>query len=328
MTEFILKRLLYFIPTLFVISIVVFTLIQLPPGDYLTTLIIQMQDTGEQVDEAAVAALEKRYGLNQPFMVQYQKWISNIIFRGDFGQSFEWNQPVSELIWIRLGWTLVISIGSLLFIWAVSFPIGIYSATHQYSFWDNVFSFIGFIGLAMPNFLLALVLMWFGFTLFDLNMGGLFSSSYEDAPWSLGKVLDLLAHLWVPILVLGSAGTAGLIRIMRANLLDELNKPYVEAARAKGLGETFLIWKYPVRVALNPFVSSIGNILPQLISGATIVSVVLNLPTTGPLLLRALLSQDMFLAGSFLLILSVLTVLGTLISDILLAMLDPRIRYT
>ena len=327
MTQFIIKRLLYFIPTLLVISIVVFILIQLPPGDYLTTLIIQMRESGELVDEAMVAALERRYGLNQSFLVQYVKWISNIVLRGDFGHSFEWNQPVSELIWSRLGWTLLISFGSLLFIWIVSFPIGIYSATHQYSFLDNVFSFVGFIGLAMPNFLLALVLMWFGFSLFGLSMGGFFSSSFENAPWSAGRVLDLLAHLWVPILVLGSAGTAGLIRIMRANLLDELNKPYVEAARAKGLGERYLIWKYPVRIALNPFVSSIGNILPQLISGATIVSVVLNLPTTGPLLLRALLSQDMFLAGSFLLILSVLTLFGTLLSDILLALLDPRIRY-
>lgn len=327
MTQFIVKRLVLFIPTLFVISIVVFILIQLPPGDYLTTLVIQLQDTGELVDEAAIAALEKRYGLNQPIWVQYQKWITNIVVSGDFGQSFEWNQPVSELIWERLGWTLVISTVSLLFIWAVSFPIGVYSATHQYSLGDTIFSFIGFIGLAVPNFLLALILMWVSFTVFKLNMGGLFSPDLEDAPWSVTKFIDLLSHLWVPVLVLGTAGTAGLIRIMRANLLDELNKPYVEAARAKGLGEVYLIWKYPVRVALNPFVSSIGNILPQLISGATIISVVLNLPTTGPLLLRALLSQDMFLAGSFLLILSVLTLLGTLLSDFLLAWLDPRIRY-
>lgn len=327
MTQFIFKRLLYFIPTLFVISVVVFVLIQLPPGDYLSTLVIQMRDSGDVVDEASIAALEQRYGLNQPIWVQYEKWIVNIVTEGDFGQSFEWNQPVSELIWERLGWTLVISTGSLLFIWAVSFPIGIYSATHQYSFLDNVFSLVGFIGLATPNFLLALVLMWVGFSVFDVNMGGLFSSEMEDAPWSIPKLLDLASHLVVPIIVLGSAGTAGLIRIMRANLLDELNKPYVEAARAKGLSETRLIWKYPVRVALNPFVSSIGNILPQLISGATIVSVVLNLPTTGPLLLRSLLSQDMYLAGSFLLILSVLTLVGTLLSDILLALLDPRIRY-
>lgn len=327
MTQFIIKRLFYFIPTLFIISMVVFFLIQLPPGDYLTTLVIQMRDSGDVVDDAAIAALEQRYGLNQPIWVQYQKWITNIITEGDFGQSFEWNQPVSELIWERLGWTLVISTGSLLFIWAVSFPIGVYSATHQYSIWDNIFTIIGFIGLAIPNFLLALVLMWIGFSVFDVNMGGLFSAEFEDAPWSIAKFLDLASHLVVPIIVLGSAGTAGLIRIMRANLLDELNKPYVEAARAKGLGETFLIWKYPVRIALNPFVSSIGNILPQLISGATIVSIVLNLPTTGPLLLRALLSQDMYLAGSFLLILSILTLVGTLLSDILLALLDPRIRY-
>jgi peptide/nickel transport system permease protein len=326
-SQFILKRLLYFIPTIFAISVVVFILIQLPPGDYLTTLIIQMQETGEEVDEAAIAALEKRYGLNQPIWVQYQKWMTNIVTEGDFGQSFEWNQPVSELIWERLGWTLIISTGSLIFIWAVSFPIGVYSATHQYSFLDNLFSLIGFAGLAIPNFLLALVLMWIGFSVFDVNMGGLFSSEYRNAPWSFAKLLDLFNHMIVPIIVLGSAGTAGLIRIMRANLLDELNKPYVEAARAKGLSETRLIWKYPVRIALNPFVSSIGNILPQLISGATIVSVVLNLPTAGPLLLRALLSQDMFLAGSFLLILSLLTLIGTLISDILLALLDPRIQY-
>ncbi len=326
MLGFILRRILLFIPTLLFISILVFFLIQLPPGDYLDTLILRMQESGSSVDAETEALLRKRYALDQPFLAQYTRWITNIVTEGDFGRSFNWNRPVSELIWSRLGWTLAISLGSLLFTWALAFPIAIYSATNQYSPFDYFFSFLGFIGLAIPNFLLALVLMWIGFSVFGVSMGGLFSSEFRDAPWSIEKFLDFLSHLWVPIVVLGTAGTAGLIRTMRANLLDELNKPYVEAARAKGLRERRLIWKYPVRVALNPFISSLATILPGMISGATIVSVVLNLPTTGPLMLDALLQQDMFLAGSFLLMLSLFTLVSTLVSDILLVLVDPRIR--
>jgi peptide/nickel transport system permease protein len=246
--------------------------------------------------------------------------------RGDFGYSFEWRRPVAQLLWDRLGFTFIISLATLLLTWIIAFPIGIYSAVRQYSIGDYLFTFLGFLGLAIPDFLAALVLMWIAFAVFGQSVGGLFSPDYVDAPWSVAKVLDMLSHLWIPALILGIGGTAGLIRIMRANLLDELHKPYVTTARAKGLPELKLILKYPVRVALNPFVSTVGWSLPHLISGTVIVGVVLNLPTNGPLLLRALLSQDMYLAGSFILMLSVLTVIGTLVSDILLAWLDPRIR--
>ncbi len=326
MVGFILRRMLLFIPTLLFISILVFFLIQLPPGDFLDTLILRMQEGGSSVDAETEAVLRERYALDQPFLIQYGRWVGTIIIEGDFGRSFNWNRPVSDLIWSRLGWTMLISIGSILFTWALAFPIAIYSATNQYSFFDYFFSFVGFVGLAIPNFLLALVLMWIGFSVFGVSMGGLFSSEYRDAAWSIDKFLDFMSHLWVPIVVLGTAGTAGLIRTMRANLLDELNKPYVEAARAKGLRERRLVWKYPVRVALNPFISSLATLLPSMISGATIVSVVLGLPTTGPLMLDALLEQDMFLAGSFLLMLSFFTLVSTLISDILLLLVDPRIR--
>jgi peptide/nickel transport system permease protein len=327
MLQYIIRRILYMIPTFFLISIVSFIIIQLPPGDYLTSLVATMASTGETVDRAALVALEQRYGLGQPVYVQYWKWISGIILRGDFGQSFEWNQPVSALIWGRLALTFVLSLATLLFTWVVAFPIGIYSAVRQYSLGDYISTVIGYIGLAIPNFLLALVMMYISFKYFNQSVGGLFSPEYQDAPWSMGKVVDMLAHLWIPVIIIGTAGTAGLIRIMRANLLDELHKPYVVTARAKGLPEYKLLLKYPVRVALNPFVSTLGWTLPTLVSGAAIISIVLSLPTTGPLLLRALMSQDMYLAGSFILMLSTLTVIGTLISDILLAWLDPRIRY-
>lgn len=327
MLQFILRRLLYMIPTMIAISIVAFVIIQLPPGDYLTTLVASLASQGEQVDPAALKALENRYGLNQPVYVQYWKWISGILLRGDFGQSFSWNKPVSELIWSRLGLTFLLSFTSLLFVWAVAFPIGILSAVKQYSIGDYVATFFGFVGLATPNFLLALILMYISFKYFNQSVGGLFSPEYQEAPWSTGKMLDLLAHLWIPVVIIGTAGTASLIRIMRANLLDELRKPYVVTARAKGLPEWKLLLKYPVRIALNPFISTVGWVLPTLVSGAVITAVVLSLPTTGPLMLRALLSQDMYLAASFILLLSVLTVIGTLVSDLLLAWLDPRIRY-
>jgi peptide/nickel transport system permease protein len=327
MLAYFARRLLYMIPTLFAISLVSFLIIQLPPGDYLSTLVANLAAQGDQIDGARLAALRERYGLGEPFHVQYWKWISGILLHGDFGHSFEWNRPVSSLIWQRLGLTFVLSLSTLLFIWAVAFPTGIYSAVRKYSVGDYVATFFGFVGLAIPNFLLALVLMYVSFKVFNQSVGGLFSPQYIEAPWSWPKVVDLFSHLWIPMLVLGTAGTAGLIRIMRANLLDELHKPYVETARAKGLPEGRLLLKYPVRVALNPFVSTVGWVLPELVSGAAIVSIVLSLPTTGPLLLRALKAQDMYLAGSFIMMLSVLTVIGTLLSDLLLAWLDPRIRY-
>lgn len=327
MLRYITRRVIIAIPTLIVVSFIAYLLIELPPGDYLSAYIANLEASGEQVDQAEIAALRLRYGLGSPIYVRYYKWMKGIILEGDFGMSFEWNQPVSKMIWSRLFLTFVITSSTLIFQWIVAFPIGIYSATRQYSIGDYVFTFLGFVGLGIPNFMIALVLLWLGYSYFGADLSGLLSTQFVDAPWSMAKVLDLLKHLWIPLIVLGTAGTAGLIRTMRANLLDELNKPYVVTARAKGLTESRLLWKYPVRVALNPFVSTVGWSLPGLISGATIVSVVLSFPTTGPLMLRALRSQDMYLAGSFLLMLSVLTVLGTLISDILLAMLDPRIRY-
>lgn len=315
------------IPTLIVISMISFAIIQLPPGDYLSSLIAQLASSGEFVDSAQVVALKEQYGLDQSIAVQYWKWISGILFRGDFGMSFAWNRPVSTMIWERLGLTVLVSFVTLLFVWIVALPIGIYSAVRQYSLGDYVFTFIGFIGLAIPNFVLALALMYFAFAVLGQSVGGLFSPEYIEAPWSWAKFNDLLGHLWIPVIVIGTSGMASLIRIMRANLLDELYKPYVTTCRAKGMKEWRLILEYPVRVALNPFVSTLGWILPSLVSGAVIVSVVLSLPTTGPLLLKALVSQDMYLAGTIILLLSTLTVIGTLISDILLALLDPRIRY-
>ena len=327
MLQFIARRLLYMIPTLFVISLISFAIIQLPPGDYLTVYVAELAAQGEDVNEATLQQLKERYGLGLPWYQQYFRWVSNIVVKQDFGQSFTWNRPVNDLIWDRVGFTMLITLATTLFIWAVALPIGVYSATHQYSIGDYFATFFGFLGLATPNFLLALVLMYLAVKLFGQSVGGLFSPEFQDEPWSLAKFWDFLAHLWIPIIILGTAGTAGLIRIMRANLLDEIHKPYVITARAKGVPERRLIWRYPVRVAMNPFISTIGWTLPALVSGSIIVSVVLNLPTTGPLLLQSLLQQDMFLAGSFILIVSCLTVVGTLISDILLAWLDPRIRY-
>ena len=333
MIEYIIRRLLLAIPTLFLISVISFVVIQLPPGDFLTSYIAQIRaEEGDQAADAAIregriAVLQARYGLDQPLYVQYWRWISNIVLRGDFGWSFEQKTAVRDLIWERLGLTIVLTGLTIAFTWALAIPIGVLSAVKQYSLADYFFSFVGFVGLAIPNFLLALILMWLAFAYFDVNVTGLFSEQYMNAPWSLAKFVDMLQHMWLPVVILGTSGTAGLIRIMRANLLDELNKPYVEAARARGVSEWALIWRYPVRLALNPFVSTIGLILPTLISGATIISIVMSLPTIGPLFYRALLSQDMFLAGAFVLLLSVLTVIGMLISDILLVVLDPRIAY-
>ena len=314
------------IPTLIVISIISFTIIQLPPGDFLTSTLVAMSQSGESISQERMESLRARYGLDKPIYVQYLKWISGLA-RGDFGYSYEWHKPVNQLIWGRLGLTFAISLITLLFTWLIAFPIGLYSATHQYSIVDYVASFIGFIGLAIPNFMLALIFMWIGYASFGVSLGGLFSSQYIDAPFNIAKLIDMLKHLWIPVIVIGTAGTAGLIRIFRANILDEIKKAYVVTARSKGLKEIRLLFKYPVRIASIPFVSTIGWVLPGLISGATITAVVLSLPTTGPMLLRALKSQDMYLAGSFVMLLSFLTVVGTLVSDILLAAVDPRIRY-
>lgn len=327
MLRFIIYRILLMIPTMLAISLVAFIIIQLPPGNYITSYIANLAASGETVEQDVIEALNERYGLDQPVYVQYFKWMSNIITQGRFGQSFEWRQPVENIIWGRMAMTVVITLAALIFTWVVAFPIGIYSAVRQYSIGDYIATTFGFLGLAIPNFLLGLLLMYIAFKHFGQSVGGLFSPGMEEAPWSIEKVMDLLAHLWIPMVILGTAGAAGLIRVMRANLLDELRKPYVITARAKGLPEWRVILKYPVRIALNPFVSTLGYILPELVSGSVIVAVVLSLPTTGPLLLRALMSQDMYLAGAFILLLSALTVIGTLLSDLLLAWLDPRIRY-
>ena len=328
MVKYILKRLLYTVPMMFVISLLVFITIQLPPGDYVTNMVEQMRNQqGTNWTPEFEEAMRERYGLKQPVTTQYVKWIKNIVLHGDFGYSFQNNEPSQKIIWDRLGMTLLVAFSSFVFTWMVALPIGIYSAVRQYSIGDYVFSFIGFIGLATPGFLLALLAMYLAFEWRGESLSGLFSPEYKEAPWDLNKVIDLLKHLWIPMIIVGIGGTAGLIRIMRANLLDELNKPYVETARAKGLPEWRILIKYPLRHALNPFVSTIGWTLPALVAGEAIVSIVLNLPTTGPVLLQALRVQDMYVAAGFLLVLSFLTIMGTLLSDILLAWLDPRIRY-
>lgn len=325
MIIFLARRLMAALVTIFVISVVSFIIIQLPPGDFLTTYMANLSATGERASPELVISMRETYGLGEPVYIQYFKWIKGIS-HGDFGRSMSWSAPVSTLIWMRLRLTVLVGLSSVLFVWVLAIPIGVYSATHQYSAGDYLFTFLGFLGLAIPNFLFALVLMWIAWSVFGQNVGGLYSPEYQNAPWNLAKFWDLLKHLLIPMFVIGSAGTAGLIRTMRANMLDEINQAYVETARAKGLAEWRLIWKYPVRVALNPFISTVGYALPSLIGGVIITAVVLNLPTLGPLLLSALLSQDMYLAGAIILLISILTVIGTLISDILLAILDPRIR--
>jgi peptide/nickel transport system permease protein len=325
MLAYIGRRALLAVFTVWAISMLAFAIIQLPPGDYVTSYIAQMASMGSVVTDEEAQNLRIQYGLGQPIYVQYLKWMK-LVVQGNFGMSMEWRRPVTEVIGDRLWLTVVVSIAALLLTWVLALPIGIYSAVRQYSVGDYVATFIGFIGLAVPNFLLALVILYFGFILFNANVGGLFTPELQDAPWSGAKVWDLLKHLPVPALILGLAGTAQQIRIMRANLLDELRKPYVVTARSKGLPESTVILKYPVRVALNPFASTIGYTLPYIVSGSIIVSIVLGLPTVGPLLLKALIAQDMFLAGTIVLLLGVMTVIGTLISDILLVWIDPRIR--
>ncbi len=308
------------------VSLVAFVVIQLPPGDYVTAYIIQLQSAGETVQLHEVEALRKQYGMDLPIYLQYLKWMWNMM-RGNLGMAFQWNRPVVELIAERLPLTVALSLCTLIFTYIVAIPIGIYSATHQYSAGDYFFTVIGFSGLATPNFLLAIILMFLFYKYFDISIGGLFAVQYIHAPWSFDKFIDLLKHLPIPIIVIGTAGTASLIRIMRACLLDELKKQYVITARSKGLKEGRLLFKYPVRVAINPIISTIGWVLPAIFSGATITAIVLSLPTMGPLLYSALLTQDMYLAGSIVMILSFLTVLGTFMSDLLLAWVDPRILY-
>ena len=325
MLNYLVRRLLTMIPTLLVISLLVFVIIQLPPGDYIESHIAELQSQGESVDEQKIAFLREQYGLDKPIYEQYFFWLIGML-QGDFGYSFEYDLPVTEVVGDRLFLTVLISLVTILFTWAIAFPIGIYSATHQYSWGDYGLSFLGFLGLATPNFLLALVMLYFANVHFGTSIGGLMAPEYIDAPWSIDKLISILKHLWIPVVVIGTSGTAGMIRRLRANLLDELQKQYVVTGRAKGLPPRKLLLKYPLRIALNFFVADIGNLLPTVISGAEIVAVVMSLPTTGPILLAALQSQDMYLAGSFLMFLAVLTVFGVLVSDIALALLDPRIR--
>jgi peptide/nickel transport system permease protein len=325
MLSYLVHRILIMIPTLIAISIVIFTIINLPQGNYYTTYIAELQQSGEAVDLAKIQFLEDEYGLNRPLWQQYLYWAFGLL-HGNMGYSFAYNLPVNKVVGDRLFFTFLVSFTTIIFTYMVAFPIGVYSATHQYSWTDHALTLLGFLGLATPSFLLALVLLYFANVYFGISIGGLMDPEYIDKPWSVPKALSVLAHLWIPVIVIGTAGTAAMIRRLRANLLDELQKQYVVTARAKGLPPLKLLFKYPLRMALNPFISDIGSLLPHVISGAAIVSVVMSLPTTGPMLLDALRSQDMYLAGSFLMFMAFLTVIGVFVSDLALALLDPRIR--
>jgi peptide/nickel transport system permease protein len=325
MLSYIVHRILIMVPTLIAISIVIFTIINLPPGDYFSTYIAELQSSGEAADLAKINFLKAQYGFDRPLWEQYIFWAGGLL-HGDMGYSFAYNLPVNQVVGDRLLMTFIVSLSTILFTYIVAFPIGVYSATHQYSWSDHLLTLLGFLGLATPSFLLALVLLYLSNVYFGISIGGLMDPKYVDQPWSFGKVLSVASHLWIPVVVIGTAGTASMIRRLRANLLDELQKQYVVTARAKGLHPLKLLFKYPLRMALNPFISDIGSLLPHVISGAAIVSVVMSLPTTGPMLLDALRSQDMYLAGSFLMFMAFLTVIGVFISDLALAVLDPRIR--
>lgn len=325
MVRYILQRLLL-IPVLLVLfSIMVFALVQAPPGDYLTTYIATLSASGSSMDQAQVDALKKQFGLDQPTHIQYLRWMQSLA-RGELGLSLEYQRPNAELIGERLGLTIALALAAFIFTWVVAIPIGIYSATHRNTILDYLITVVNYTGVAIPNFMLALILMWLAYSYFDVSITGLFSREFEQAPWSFARVIDLLKHIWLPMIVIGVAGTARLTRVMRANLIDELNKPYMVSGRARGLSEWQLVMKYPVRLAINPLVSTIGWYLPELFSGSLIVATVMNLQNIGPLLLRSLTNQDMYLAGSILLIYCFLAIIGTLISDILLAWVDPRIR--
>lgn len=325
MARYIFNRILLMIPTLVVISFIIFVIIQLPPGDYIESYIAELESQGESIDPQQIQMMRQQYGLDEPFLQQYFTWSTGML-HGDFGYSFEYGLPVTDVVGDRLFLTTVISIFTIIFTWLIAFPIGMYSATHQYSWGDYGLTFLGFLGLATPNFLLALVMLYFANVTFGTSIGGLMASEYINQPWSWGKLKSVLEHLWIPVVVIGTSGTAAMIRRLRANLLDELHKPYVTTARAKGVPPFKLLVKYPLRSALNFFIADIGNMLPSIISGAEIVALVLSLPTTGPILIAALQSQDMYLAGSFLMFLAILTVVGVLVSDLALALLDPRIR--
>jgi len=331
MIHYILHRLLHMIPTLLLISMVSFAVIQAPPGDMLTSRLAELAAQGELGSASAVSqidALRERYGLNDPIYVQYFRWIGNIVLHGDFGESFTYEMDVLDLLAERLGLTLTLTLSTLVFTWLIAIPIGIYSATRPYSVGDYGFTFLGFVGLATPNFLLALIIMFVQVKIFETpSVGGLLSPEYIGAPWTLDKFADLLAHIWVPIVVIGTSGTASVIRIMRGNLLDVLGQQHIQTGRAKGLKERAVIFKYGVRIAINPLVSRLGLALPNLLSGAVVTGIVLGLPTAGPVFLTALTSQDMFLAGAFLLLSATFLLIGNLLADIILAWLDPRIRY-
>jgi len=326
MLAFVLRRLVLMIPMLVILSIISFTVIQLPPGDYLSTYISQLEAMGREFDEAEIQSLKSQYGLDRPMYIQYLKWMQTV-FNGTFGRSFIWEMTVAEVLSTRLPMTIALSFASLVVVWAIAIPVAIISATRHNAWVDYVFTFLGFIGLASPSFLLALVLGYVLYLVSGTMITGLYSQEFVNAPWSMAKFVNLLSNAWFPVLIIGVGGTAGLIRTLRATLLDELRKPYVTTGRAKGLSETRLLLKYPIRIAMNPVFSTIGWVLPGLINGGVIVGIVLNLQTIGPVLMRATLAQDMYLAGSIVLILSALTVVGTFISDILLAWLDPRIRF-
>lgn len=327
MLAYVVRRLLLLIPVVFAVSLVSFTIIELPEGDFLSSQVAVMKASGVEVTDAEIVAMQRQYGLDRPVWDRYVLWMQGIVTEGDFGRSLHWNKPVSEILAERVPITVVITLLTTLLVYAVAIPIGIYSATHKYSVFDYLFTFGGFLGISIPGFLLALVLLWLFYSTFGVNMSGLFSQEMVDAPWGVPKVLDLLSRVWFPVLIIGMTGTAGLIRVMRGNLLDELQKNYVVTARAKGLKESPLLFRYPVRIAVNPVLSTIGWILPAIVGGEVLVSIVLNLQTTGPVLLEAVQSQDMYLAASITLVLSVLTVIGTLIADLLLAWADPRIRF-
>jgi peptide/nickel transport system permease protein len=326
MLAFVIRRLMLMIPMLFILSIISFTIIQLPPGDFLSTYIQRLEASGQTFNQTEIDGLKRMYGLDQPVYIQYLKWMGTV-FNGTFGRSFIYEQTVSEVLSTRLPMTIILSFSSLIVVWAVAIPIAIISATQHNTLVDYFFTFLGFIGLASPSFLLALVLGYLLYLVSGTMITGLYSQEFANAEWSMAKLINLLSNVWFPIIIIGIGGTAGLIRTLRATLLDELRKPYVTTGRAKGLSETRTLLKYPIRIAMNPVFSTIGWILPGLINGGVIVGIVLNLQTIGPVLNRATLSQDMYLAGSIVLILSALTIVGTFISDILLAWLDPRIRF-
>ena len=325
MLTYLARRVLLALFTVWAISVLTFIIIQAPPGDFVDAYIANLSAGGGAISVEQAEQLRREYALDQPIYAQYFRWLGKVV-RGDFGMALLWQRPVMEVIGDRLWLTMIVSLAAVVITWFLALPIGIYSAVKQYSIGDYIFTFLGFLGLAIPSFMLGLLALYFGFVFFGANVGGLFDPQYAEAPWSWAKFWDLLQHLPLPAIILAVAGMAQAIRIMRANLLDELRKPYVVTARAKGLSETRAIMKYPVRVALNPFASTIGYTLPYVVSGSIIVSLVMGLPTVGPLLLQALIAQDMFLAGTIVLLLGILTVIGTLISDLILVWIDPRIR--